>query len=164
VETPFGVHLIQVTRAQPAEVQVRHILIRPALEQDDADSAMRTAERVRDALLKGAPFDSLARLHHDKAEERDLEGVPMDALPQTYKDAIQGLPDSAVSPVFTLQEPGDPTRSKFAVLVITARAPAGDVAFGDVKEQIRQVLAQQLTQGRYLDRLKQATLVELRSP
>jgi parvulin-like peptidyl-prolyl isomerase len=164
VETPFGFHLLQVTRAQPAEVQVRHILIRPALDQEDADSAMRTAERVREALLKGAPLDSLARLYHDKAEERDLEGVPLDALPQTYKDAIQGLPDSAISPVFVLQEPGDPTRSKYAVVAITARAAAGDVRYEDVKEQIRQVLSQQLTQARYLDRLKQATLVELRSP
>jgi parvulin-like peptidyl-prolyl isomerase len=164
VETPFGYHLIQVTRTQPAEVQVRHILIRPAIDQEDADSAMRTAERVREAILKGAPFDSLARLHHDKAEERDLDGVPLDALPQTYKDAIEGLADGAITPVFTLQEPGDPTRAKYAVVAITARVPAGDLRFEDVKEQIRQLLNQQLTQDRYLDRLKQATLVELRSP
>lgn len=164
VETPFGYHLVQVTRSQPAEVQVRHILIRPALDQEDADSAMGTAERVREALLKGASLDSLARLYHDKAEERDLEGVPLDALPQTYKDAIQGLPDSAISQVFVLQEPGNPTRSKYAVVAITARISAGDVRYEDVKEQIRQVLGQQLTQARYLDRLKQATLVELRSP
>lgn len=164
VETPFGYHLIQVTRTQPAEVQVRHILIRPAIDQEDADSAMRTVERVREAMLKGAPFDSLARLHHDKAEERDLDGVPLDALPQTYKDAIEGLADGAISPVFTLQEPGDPTRAKYAVVAITTRVPAGDLRYEDVKEQIRQLLNQQLTQERYLDRLKQATLVELRSP
>jgi peptidyl-prolyl cis-trans isomerase SurA len=164
VETPFGFHLIQVTRAQPAEVQVRHILIRPTLDQEDADSAMRTAERVRAAIAQGAPFDSLARLHHDKAEERDLDGIPIDALPQTYKDALNGVIAGQTTAVFPLQEAGDPTRAKYALVLVTERIPAGSVGFDDVKEQIRQLLGQQLTQGRYLDRLRQASLVDLRSP
>ncbi len=164
VETPFGFHLIQVTRAQPAEVQVRHILIRPALDQEDADSALHIAQQVREALGRGASFDSLARLYHDKAEERDLDGIPVDALPQSYKDAIDGVAPGQVSEIFTLQEPGDPTRGKDAIVLIDSRAPAGDVRYEDVKEQIRSLLAQQLTQDRYLERLKQATLVELRSP
>jgi len=164
VETPFGFHLIQVTRAQPAEVQVRHILIRPELDQEDADSALHLAEQVRQALVRGASFDSLARLYHDKAEERDLDGIPLDALPQAYKDAIEGVAPGQMTAVFKLQEPGDPTRGKDAIVLIDSRAPAGDVRYEDVKEQIRQLLGQQLTQDRYLDRLKQATLVELRSP
>ncbi len=164
VETPFGFHLIQVTRIQPAEVQVRHILIRPALDQEDADSALHIAQQVRAALGRGASFDSLARLYHDKSEERDLEGIPLDALPQSYKDAMDGVAAGKVTEVFTLQEPGDPTRGKDAVVLIDNRAPAGEARYEDVKEQIRQLLGQQLTQDRYLDRLKEATLVDLRSP
>jgi peptidyl-prolyl cis-trans isomerase SurA len=164
VETPFGFHLIQVTRTQPAEVQVRHILIRPAVDQEDADSAARSAERVREALQRGASFDSLARLFHDKGEERDLDNIPLEVLPESYKEALQGVGAGGVTPVFTLQEAGDPTRAKYAVLLVTARVPAGEVRYEDVKEQIRQGLGQQLTQNRYLDRLKQATLVEIRGP
>jgi parvulin-like peptidyl-prolyl isomerase len=164
VETPFGYHLIQVTRSQPAEVQVRHILIRAEVDQADADSAVRTAERVREALAQGASFDSLARLYHDKGEERDLDHIPLEVLPETYKAVLQGVDSGGVSAVFTLQEAGDPNRAKHAVLLVTARIPAGEVRFEDVKEQIRQGLGQQLTQNRYLDRLKQATLVEIRGP
>jgi parvulin-like peptidyl-prolyl isomerase len=164
VETPFGYHLIQVTRTQPAEVQVRHILIRPAVDQEDADSAARSAERVREALQRGASFDSLARLFHDKGEERDLDNIPLEVLPESYREALQGVEAGGVTRVFTLQEAGDPTRAKYAVLLVTARIPAGEVRYEDVKEQIRQGLGQQLTQNRYLDRLRQATLVEIRGP
>ncbi|MGQ0703955.1 MAG: peptidylprolyl isomerase [Gemmatimonadales bacterium] len=164
VETPFGYHLIQVTRSQPAEVQVRHILIRPDIDQQDADSASRTAQRIREALLQGASFDSLQRIWHDRAEERDLEGIPMEVLPETYREALQGVPGGGVSPVFPLQEPGNPARSKYAVVVVTERIPAGDIRYEDVKEQIRQGLSQQLTNARYIDRLKSASLVEIKSP
>ena len=164
VETPFGFHLIQVTRAQPAEVQVRHILIRPAVDQADADSAARTAARVREQLVLGAPFDSLARLHHDRGEERDLENIPLEVLPESYREALAGVDSGGVSPVFLLQEASDPARSKHAVLLVTARIPAGDVRYEDVKEQIRQGLGTQLTQNRYLQRLRQATLVDIRGP
>ena len=36
VESPFGFHIIQVKRAQPAEIDVRHILIMPAITAADA--------------------------------------------------------------------------------------------------------------------------------
>ncbi|HLG04999.1 MAG TPA: peptidylprolyl isomerase, partial [Gemmatimonadales bacterium] len=164
IETPFGYHLIQVTRSQPAEVQVRHILIRPEVDQQDADSAGRTAERVRESLLQGVSFDSLQRVWHDGSEERDLDGIPLEVLPPAYGQVVVGLQVGAVSPVFPLQEAADPARSKFAVLVVTERIPAGDVRYEDVKERIRQGLSGQLTNERYLSRLRQATLVEIRSP
>ena len=81
VETAFGYHLIQVERAQPAEVQIRHILIMPVLEQSDADSAARIGANLHDALEKGTSFDSLQRAWHDKAEERELANFPFDSLP-----------------------------------------------------------------------------------
>ena len=164
IETPFGYHLIQVQRSQPAEVQVRHILIRPTVDQEDADSAARTAARIREAVQAGAPFDSIQRVWHDRAEERDLENIPLDVLPPAYLEALGTLAGGGLSPVFLLQEPGDPARSKHALLLVTSRIPAGEVRYEDVKEQIRQGLSDLLTQERYLSRLKAATLVEIRSP
>ena len=164
VETPFGYHLIQVQRSQPAEVQVRHILLRPQVDQEDADSAARTAGRVREALLQGITFDSLQRVWHDKAEEKDLDDVPVEVLPPPYKEAVEGLVAGGISAPFALQEQGDPSRAKYAVVLVTGRVPAGDVRYEDVKEQIRRGLTEQLTNERYISRLKQSTLVEIRSP
>jgi hypothetical protein len=47
---------------------------------------------------------------------------------------------------------------------VTERLPAGPVRYEDVKEQIRSLLSEDLTQQRYIDKLRAATLVEVRSP
>ncbi|HEV8177050.1 MAG TPA: peptidylprolyl isomerase, partial [Gemmatimonadales bacterium] len=70
VESPFGYHIIQVERAQPAEVQARHILLMPQIDSVHVDSARNRAEAVRKALEAGAAFDSLQRLYHDPSAER----------------------------------------------------------------------------------------------
>jgi peptidyl-prolyl cis-trans isomerase SurA len=163
VETPFGYHLIQVERSQPAEVQVRHILIMPAVDSADADSARRVAEAVHAQVVKGASFDSLQRTYHDKGEEREVVGYPADSLPSTYRDALNGLGEGKVGPVFRLEAVADPLRSKYAVVLVTARVPAGEARYEDVKERIREGLSDQLTQQRYIERLRKATLVDLRT-
>ncbi len=162
VETAFGFHLIQVERTQPAEVQVRHILIMPALDIADADSAARTAARLRDQIQKGASFDSLQLIWHDKAEEKEVVEISVETLPPAYAEAQAGVAPGHVGPVFRLEAPVDPLRSKFGFLMVTNRIPAGDVRFEDVKEQIRGGLTDQLTQQRYIDRLRRATLVQVR--
>nr|MBA3522428.1 peptidylprolyl isomerase [Gemmatimonadales bacterium] len=59
VESPFGYHIIQVERVQPAEVQARHILLTP--DMDSANVARARAGRIhpkRDCfrgLLRFAP-------------------------------------------------------------------------------------------------------------
>lgn len=163
VETPFGYHLIQVERTQPAEVQVRHILITPTVDSADADSAARIARNLHDAIQKGASFDSLQRIWHDKGEERDLPAYPVDSLPAAYHDAVVGVEKGKLAPVFRLEARGDPLRSKYVILLVTERIPAGDVRYEDVKEGIRDGLADQLTQQRYIEKLRRATLVEVRA-
>lgn len=164
VETAFGYHLIQVVRAQPAEVQVRHILIMPVIDSTDADSAQRIVRNLRALVEQGASFDSLQRVYHDKAEERDLTQFPFDSLPGAYREAMAGVTTGKVSPVFKLEAQGDPLRSKYVITFMTERLPAGDVRYDDVKEQIRSGLSEDLTQQRYLDKLRAATLVEIRGP
>ncbi|HEX7024402.1 MAG TPA: peptidylprolyl isomerase [Gemmatimonadales bacterium] len=163
VETSFGFHLIQVERAQPAEVQVRHILIMPAVDTADADSALRVARRVHDAIEAGASFDSAQRIWHDKVEEREVPPIPLENLPAAYGEALTGVSIGKVAPVFRLDAPVDLLRSKYVVALITDRTPAGEVRYEDVKEQIRSGLGEQLTTERYTDRLRRATLVELRN-
>lgn len=163
VETSFGFHLIQVERSQPAEVQVRHILVMPAIDTADADSALRTAERVHAALAAGAPFDSLQRMYHDKVEERDIPALPLESLPGAYGQAMAEVAEGKLSPVFRLDAPVDLLRSKYVIALITNRTAAGEVRYEDVKEQIRAGLAEQLTTQRYTQKLRRATLVDIRT-
>jgi len=164
VESSFGYHLIQVERVQPAEVSVRHILLSPAVDSANADSARRVAEAVYVAVKAGASFDSLQRIHHDKVEEREVSQLPLDQLARQappYAEALRDVKEGELAPLFRLDSP-DPNRAKFAVVQVTRRIPAGETRFEDVRDQIRNRLSTLLGRRRHLDRLRQATFVEVR--
>ena len=160
VESPFGFHIIQVERVQPAEVQARHILLVPEIDSAHVDSARALADSVRGALLAGASFDSLQRLHHDRSAERDAQNVPVTKLPENYSKSVGDASAGTFLPVFTMPGSG---REQFVVLQVTDRRPEGEVKYDDVKDRIREQLGQQLAIRRYLDRLRRATYVEIRS-
>jgi peptidyl-prolyl cis-trans isomerase SurA len=160
VESPFGYHIIQVERVQPAEVQARHILLVPQIDSAHVDSARTLADSVRSAVVAGAPFDSLQRLHHDRSTERDAENVPVTKLPENYAKAIGEASAGTVLPVFTMPASG---REQLVVLKVTDRRPEGEIKYEDVRDRIRDQLGQQLAIRRYLDRLRKATYVEIRS-
>lgn len=165
VETSFGFHLIQVERVQAAEVSVRHILIMPVIDSVMADSARRLAESVYRAAREGASFDSLQRLHHDRDEEHDANQFPLDRLAQTapaYATALAGVEVGQLAPLFRLEAPEE-NRSKWVILRVTNRIPAGEVRFEDVQDQIRAGLGRTLARQRYLEKLRQANFVEIRS-
>jgi peptidyl-prolyl cis-trans isomerase SurA len=161
VESPFGYHIIQVERIQPAEVQARHILLVPEIDSAHVDSARAIASRVHDALVSGAPFDSLQRLHHDRSAERDADNVPVTKLPESYAKAIGDSASGTILPVFTM--PGSGGREQFVVLKVTARRPEGAISYEDVRDRIRDQLGQQLAIRRYIDRLRKSTYVEIRT-
>jgi peptidyl-prolyl cis-trans isomerase SurA len=162
VASPFGFHIIQVERVQPAEVQARHILLVPAVDSANVEGARRLAHQVVELLAKGASFDSLQRLHHDPSGgEREAENIPADKLPETYAKAMGEADSGTVVPVFTLKGAGD--REQFVVLQVTGRRPEGEVRYEDVKDRIRQQLGQEIAIRRYIDRLRATTYVELRS-
>jgi peptidyl-prolyl cis-trans isomerase SurA len=161
VESPFGFHIIQVTRTQPAEVQARHILLMPEVDEADADSARALATRIAEALRAGASFDSLSRLYHDEGEEKEAPEVPVTQLPDEYKEGI-GEADSGqvVGPFEIRKESG--VRRKYAVVEVLSRRTAGAIRYEDVKDQIRRRLGEDLATRRYLDRLRRSTYVDVR--
>ncbi len=162
VLTVFGFHIIQVERSQPAEVQVRHILIQPQITRADRDRARETAEDVARALREGAPIDSVTDLHHDYAgqEQAIVDEFPADELPPGYGEALQGAtPGGIVGPVSL--DLGD-GRPKYAVIRFDGVRPAGEFSYEDVKERLRSMLAEESAMGRYLQTLRDATYVEVR--
>jgi peptidyl-prolyl cis-trans isomerase SurA len=161
VESPFGFHIIQVERTQPAEVQARHILLIPEIDSANVDSARALANRLHQLVSKGAAFDSLQRAYHDPAGgERQAENVPTDKLPEAYAEPVANADSGTVVPVFTIKGAGD--RDQYVVLQVTNRRSQGEIRFEDVKDRIRQQLGQELAIRRYIDQLRKSTYVELR--
>jgi len=160
VRTEFGFHIIQVERAQPAEILARHILIQPAISATQVVIARRQADSVHDALAHGALFDSLARRYADPSEPKLADALPISQLPPDYeniigKDTIPGL-----KPVF---EVGIGTaRPRFVVFELLKRLPEGELGFDEVKDHIRDGLGQQLAIKHHLDLLRRTTYVDVR--
>ena len=161
VASPFGFHIIQVERTQPAEVHARHILLTPAIDSANVASARSLATRLAGLVAKGAPFDSLQRIYHDPSGgEREAANVPADKLPEAYAKAIANADSGAVVPLFTVKGAGE--RDQFVVLQVTGRRSQGEIRYEDVKDRIRQQLGQELAIRRYIDQLRKSTYVEMR--
>lgn len=160
VESPYGFHIIQVERAQPTEVQARHILIMPEVTQGEADSARAMADSVARMLRAGAPVDSLQRIYHDRTETKDVEDVPMNNLPAMYAGALSKADSGQVLVVPLPAQPA--TRTKYAVVVVGTRTPPGEITYQDYKDQIRDALSKELAVRRFIARLRASNYVEVR--
>jgi peptidyl-prolyl cis-trans isomerase SurA len=160
VRTVYGFHVIQVQRAEPAEVQARHILITPEITDANVAEARARGDSVVAALARGAPFDSLHRLLHDPSEESFAQDVPRDSLPPEYRTALEGRkPGEVVGPIELERSEG---RVRYAVVWFESERAAGPLSLEEVRDRIRANLAQDNALQRYLRTLRRRTYVEIR--
>ena len=160
VRTEFGFHIIQVERAQPAEIMARHILIQPTISAGQIAIAHHSADSVHDALLHGASFDSLARRYADPSEPKLADALPVSQLPPDYEKAIGPDTVPGLKPVFGVGIGS--ARPRFVVFELMKRLPEGELGFDEVKDRIREALGQQLAIKHHLDLLRRTTYVDVR--
>lgn len=160
VETDFGFHIIQVQRVQPAEVLARHILIAPVVSPAQIEATRRLADSVHAALARGASFDSLAQRYGDENVPKLAEGVAIAQLGPEYQRLFGTDSTTGLKAVLEVGAAG--ARPQFVVLEVTARQAEGEVAFDDVRDQIRSQLAQELGVRHYVDQLRRQTYIDIR--
>ena len=159
VETPLGFHIIKVDQVQPSEIKAYHILITPAVDTADLETARLRADTVAATLRAGASFDSLAGLYADTTEQKVADRVQRARLPQAYQAAFDSATVGQVLPPF-LNDPDNPLRAKVVVAVLTASEPEGDYTFEDVRDQIRQRLSQEKAYQTLMRQLRSQMYVE----
>jgi peptidyl-prolyl cis-trans isomerase SurA len=161
-ETIFGYHIVRVDRVQPAEVKARHILIRPVLDSNDVARARMQADSVYTAWKNGASFDTLLARYNDPREYALItDPVERDKLPQSYATAFSGKLDGEIVPPFPIEDKsvGVP---KFVVAQITKAVEGGDFTVADLRETIREQIAQEKSMRRLLQQLRKETYVSVR--
>jgi peptidyl-prolyl cis-trans isomerase SurA len=159
VETSFGFHVIRVDRVQPAEVKVRHILIMPKTDSTDVERGRVVGDSVATAWRAGASYDTLAARYHDQAggEEKVLPEFDRAQLPESYQKAFEGRAQDDIVGPFQIANPrGAP---KHVVAQVTTMKEGGDYTVADLRQSIRDQLAQERGIRRFLDGLKRETLV-----
>ena len=161
VPTSFGFHIIQVRRTEPAEVLARHILIVPKITEANRMEARARADSVVQALRNGAALDSLLRRYHDSEtpEQSFADRVIISDLPAAYQSAIESAEPGDVLGPFTLERPaGD----KYAVILFQERLAEGDYTFEELRDRLRDRLAEDNGIARYIESLRRATHIEIR--
>jgi peptidyl-prolyl cis-trans isomerase SurA len=162
-ETPDGFHVVRVDRVRPGEVKARQILIRPAYDSTDMTRAQARADSVL-ALWKAGqiPLDTLYARYHDPIEEKgSLQPFPRSDLPPSYATAFaEGKPNEFVAP-FRIEDAarGVP---KFVVAQVIEADSGGEYTVAELREQLRESLAEAKAIRRLIDALKQETYVSVR--
>lgn len=162
-ESPFGYHIVRVDRVAAGEVKARHILIRPKLDSADLVRAHAEADTVLKLWRAGAPFDSLAKKHHDYAAKEEtsiLDPMARDSLPESYQRAFAG---KAPNDLVTFEIP-DPQRGmpKVVVAQLLSANPGGEYTLKEMRELVRNRLAEEGGVRRYLDSLRSRSYVSIR--
>ena len=159
VETSIGVQIYRIDRVRTGEVQAHHIFLRPAIDTSDLQRTRRLADSVAALVRGGAPFDTLTRKYHDYASKEDAGIIPFvrDSLPPAWQQAFA---NAKVGDVVVINVAGiSDNISKFVVAQVTAVSAAGEMTLADVKENLRDQMAQSGAMRRYLDNLKKEIFV-----
>ncbi len=159
VQSPFGFHVIQVERSDPAEVQARHILISPKITDANVAAARALADSVVSLARRGASFDSLARWHHDPSEQAFAQGAVLDSIPAVYRDAFADAKVGDIVGPLTLEQPNG---VRFSVVRLEELRPAGSYTYEELKDRIRETLSSNSAQQRYVESLRKRTYVDIR--
>jgi len=101
VETPFGLHLIQLLERRGDAVRARHILLRMERTPADDDSARTTLAALRERALAGEPFAELAREYSQDEQTRlvggELGAFEIENLDPELARTITGLEQGQIS-------------------------------------------------------------------
>jgi len=166
VLSSYGYHLLQVVERDTARgaVHLRHILFRIKPSERDLAEVYRKARSVRQQLLQGAPFDSLARAVSDDtasaAAGGDLGWLKVADLPSFFQDVLAGMKEGQVSQV--LRE-----SSGFRIVKLLEREEEREYRYEEVKPQLRRMLEEKKMEeayDEYIAKLRQEHYVKVLYP
>jgi peptidyl-prolyl cis-trans isomerase SurA len=161
VESPYGFHLLRIDRSNPpAEVKVRQILIIPKIDSSDVARARILADRLVGALHRGAVFDTVARLYHDRAEEAPglIPETIIDSLPPSYQSGLKDVKkDSIVTfPIGTVMG-----YSKYVIARVASTTEPGDYTYDELKARVRMSLQNVQQMRKYIDQQRKSVYVRI---
>jgi len=74
VETSFGFHILETTEKSGEKIKVRHILISPAITEEDETNAYNYAMTLRDSSKSLSSFKKLIKKHSDDEPTKKIGG------------------------------------------------------------------------------------------
>ncbi len=137
VQTQFGYHIIKLIERRGEQIRTSHILIRLTPTEEDEKNTIAALEQIRDQIIGGAPFDSMAVANSDDenvAEDKGYLGVwevEKLAIP-AFKTIVKTIEVGEVSEPFK-------TEYGYHLLKLNAHVPPRSLNPEEDWEQIEQI-------------------------
>ncbi len=107
VETEFGYHIIQLIEKRGEQVNVRHILLRPHVSDDDLRDALVKLDSLGKEIKGGKfKFEEAARVVSQDKDTKNNNGVMMNEKTGSTRFEMQDLPPEVASQIEKMQ-PGE---------------------------------------------------------
>lgn len=118
VETEFGYHIIQLIEKRGEQINVRHILLRPKVSDEDLREAVVRLDSLQHEITRGKlNFEEAARYVSQDKDTRNNGGLmvnnqvmtatprfEMQQLPPEVASAVENLQPGEISPAFIMKD------------------------------------------------------------
>lgn len=106
-KTEFGYHIVQLQTKRGEELDLRHILIKPKVEQKDLDDAKALLDSLRGAILAGSiSFEDVAEEYSADEESKLNGGVMMNPMTTDVRWNVENLDRGIFYSIENLQPGG----------------------------------------------------------
>ncbi len=167
IETPIGIHLIQVLDKRRESVQTRHILFRITKSEDDREFVVKFLDSLRTEALANNNFSELAKLHTDDKENRPFGGLigksPINEFPGAIRSTLERMKDGDISEPIGFNI--DPTKPAFHILYKKRTIPEHYANIEDDYEYIEMVALEKKKMtiyNDYIEKLRKEIYWELK--
>jgi len=163
VQSQFGYHIIKLTERRGEQIRTSHILIRLTPTEEDERIIVQKLNDIRQDILDGASFDSMAVQYSDDenaAEDKGSLGVwevEKLAIP-AFKTVVIKLSAGDISDPFK-------TEYGYHILTLNARNPERKLTLENDWEQIQQITLNYKMEKEYakwIEKIKQDIPIEYR--
>ena len=106
-KTEFGYHIVQLQTKRGEELDLRHILIKPKVEQKDLDDAKALLDSLRGAIMAGSiSFEDVAEQYSADEESKLNGGVMMNPMTTDVRWNVENLDRGIFYSIENLQPGG----------------------------------------------------------
>jgi peptidyl-prolyl cis-trans isomerase SurA len=149
VETEFGFHIIQLIQRKGEELDLRHILIKPIIKQEDLDETRAALDSIKANILRGElTFEEAAKEFSDEESTKFNGGTminqqtgdnyfELNQLPRDIYFKIDASQEGDISDV--IYQETERGEKQFSIIKLVKRIPPHKADFAQDFQKIKQM-------------------------
>jgi peptidyl-prolyl cis-trans isomerase SurA len=132
VESPFGVHIIQLVERRGEQVHTRHILLRVEADTTADADVVILLKSIKDSIIASGNFSEFAKKYSDDVETAAIGGylgkISLEDLQKEFTETVKELKEGEISDPVKIPTG---TTHAFQIVYIKKRIPAHKISLDD---------------------------------